>query len=153
MKRIKLTQGKFALVDDDDFNKLSKYKWCLVNVTNNCKYAVTTIKCKQFSMHRVIMNIKNSNIFVDHINRNGLDNRKENLRIVSCSENAMNASIRSDNKSGFKGIYWNKLSGKWHTQIWFNKKCIYLGSYDSLNLAKIIRKLGEIEYFGDYAAK
>jgi len=103
MKKIPLSQGKFALVDDEDFERLSKYKWCLNN--NYAGRRVTTgyRKSTIIYMHSVI-NGTTIGKDTDHINRNKLDNRRENLRTCSRSDNIRNTPARKDNKSGEKCI-------------------------------------------------
>ena len=97
MKEIQLTQGKVALVDDDDFKLLGQWIWCACK-QKNIYYAIATSfankpygqkTCSSQMMHRIIMNAPKG-MDVDHINHDGLDNRKENLRICTVSENGMN---------------------------------------------------------------
>lgn len=97
MKEIQLTQGKVALVDDEDFEYLNQWKWLAHSDGNNfyAEHHVLSYKIdgkkhnKSVKMHRLIMK-PSSNMHIDHINRNGLDNRKENLRIVTHRENHHN---------------------------------------------------------------
>jgi len=128
MKKIKLSQDKYALVDDDDYEILSVYKW-YARKDRYIFYAQrkNNPNDKAILMHRVIMNPP-SNMFIDHINRNGLDNRKKNLRIVTHSQNHFNEKIRIDNTSGYKGIQFNKKNKKWIAYI--SKK--YLGSFKDI---------------------
>jgi len=97
MKTIKLTQGKYTVVDDDDFVKLSQFKWCANKKYNNRFYAVRNTyengrdKPHQIYMHHVILKVKpRIKKVVDHINNDPLDNRKINLRIVNRAENLKN---------------------------------------------------------------
>lgn len=105
MKKIKLTQGKYAIVDDEDFEWLNQWKWCY------CKYVIRDIilnkKNKRIYMHRLIMNTPEK-MQTDHINGNKLDNRRNNLRICTQSQNNMNRKISKLNTSGYRGIYWDK---------------------------------------------
>lgn len=107
MKKIKLTQDKVALVDDADYKILSKVKW-YARRDRNTFYAQRKNfidgRWKIVLMHRFIMN-PSDDMFIDHINRNGLDNRRENLRIVTHSQNHFNEKLRVDNTSGFKGVH------------------------------------------------
>ncbi len=77
-------------------------------------------------MHRQIMNAPKG-IEVDHINSNGLDNRRSNLRLANRSENMRNICATSRNTSGFKGVTWHKAHSKWQAQITLNRKTYYLG--------------------------
>lgn len=128
MKTILLSQGKFAIVDDEDYEKLSKYKWC-ANNRHGCWYAVRTSNKKIIRMHRQILGLKKGDgMKTDHVNHNGLDNRRCNLRICTLAENNHN---RQRNKkwrsSKFKGVSWDKKMEKWRTQICYNYKLTYIG--------------------------
>ena len=150
MKKIKLTQNKFALVDDEDFEYLNQFKWQL----NDNGYAVRSehiylginkYKNNHIRMHREI-NKTPKELFTDHINRNKLDNRKSNLRTVTKSENAINTKLNSNNASGYKGIYWDKFTNKWRAEIKIFYKKISLGRFLNLEDAILARKEGEIKY-------
>ena len=120
MKQIPLTQGKFALVDDEDFQELSKYKWCAVRQYNNKIYAVRDMlfdwKRKNLKMHRFLMNTPKL-LHTDHIDWNWLNNQKSNLRVCTHQENMMNQGKRKNNTSGFKGVSWDKWNKKWRARI------------------------------------
>jgi len=132
MKKIPLTQGKYALVDDEDFEKLIKHKWHLAKCYNtfyakrgfrvkgNYKHSIT-----QF-MHRVILNTP-SGFETDHIDGNGLNNQKSNLRITTRRTNGQN---RHHNKtSSFLGVSWKPRQKRWAAQITINGRCRYLGIF------------------------
>lgn len=91
------------------------------------------------------------NMEIDHINGNPLDNRIENLRLASRSQNAFNTSLRKDNKSGVKGVNWNKANNNWRARITVNKKEIEIGSYETIEEAKLAIAAARIKYHGDYA--
>ena len=141
MKKIKLTQKKYALVDNEDFDKINNFKWHY----NSNGYARTSNP--KLYMHHLIKPIFN-NFEIDHINRNRLDNRKSNLRIVNHSDNLINTSLRKDNKSGYKGVSWDKFRNKWTTRIQVNKKNISLGRYSNIQGAWLARKMAERIYYG-----
>lgn len=88
---------------------------------------------------------------IDHINGNPLDNRIENLRLASRSQNAFNTRIRKSNKSGVKGVNWNKANNNWRARITVNKKEIEIGSYETIEEAKVAIAAARIKYHGDYA--
>ena len=88
---------------------------------------------------------------VDHINHNGLDNRKCNLRICTNQENICNCEIPKNNKSGCKGVYWAKDKHKWTVQVTVNNKTIYIGRYDNLEEAIMARKEASKKYYGEFA--
>lgn len=144
MKEIKLKHGETVLVDEEDFEELNKYKWCL----NSGGYA-TRMNDGHTSilMHRFI-NKTPKGLETDHINGNKLDNRRANLRSVTHSQNQIHSRLPKTNTSGFKGIVWDKKNKKWQVQIKLNQKNIYLGRYSDVELAKVARKEGEKLYFG-----
>lgn len=122
MKRIPLTQGKYALVDDDMFDYLSQWKW-YTHKNKNVYYAE---KRRSYAMHRLIMNAKKGQP-VDHKNRNGLDNQKDNLRFATISQNAQNQKLQRGCSSRYKGVNWHKRDKKWQSRIKINNKTIHLG--------------------------
>ena len=132
MKKINLTQGKHAIVDDDDYPCLIKLKWCVAK-DGNTFYAVSRIKQKTIRMHRYILNLKKGEgPHVDHINHNGLDNRKSNLRTCTSRENQLNQ------KRKCSGATFNKAARKWKAQIKTNGKRVYLGLYKKREDAEMI---------------
>jgi hypothetical protein len=93
MKKIKTTKGIYCLVDEDDFEKLNKYRWYFCSMDGETGYAYAKVDGKLVSMHRFLMRFP-IGLEIDHINHDKLDNRKQNLRIVSRSENAFNRKIQ-----------------------------------------------------------
>ena len=133
-RRIQLTQGKYAIVDPEDYEQLNKYKWHAVNRRHTFYVErVVRVEGRQviIKMHREILKVPDG-MFVDHINHNGLDNRKANLRPATRAEN--NRNRRKTNKrichSRFKGISWHKHRKKWQVQIWFNRDVKFIGYFD-----------------------
>ena len=115
---IKLASGKgVALVDFADYGLVSRYNWSYrYNTHDKSKgYAQSWINGKTVSMHRMIMHAQKGQE-IDHINGNGLDNRRDNLRFCTHAENARNGKQRA-NTSGYRGVYWNKRQGNWQVQI------------------------------------
>lgn len=133
MKKIPLTQGKVALVDDEDFEELSKYKWHAHKQCGGTFYAgrnqkLANGKYRYIHMHKEIMNTPDD-MHTDHINHNGLDNRRENLRVCTSSQNMMNRLKHSNNTSGFKGVSFHSRDKKWQAGIRLNTKRIHLGYF------------------------
>lgn len=135
MKRIKLTQGKYAMVDDSDFRWLNQWRWyAALDKKNRTFYAQRhcwnkqTKKDEIVRMHRLILDAPKGKM-VDHISGDCLDNRRENIRVVSHQENSLNRRIQKDNTSGFKGVHWNKQSGKWTACIQKGRVSFFLGYF------------------------
>ena len=137
-------------IDKNDLEKCSKLTWHYAK-NKYSKYIQTRIKGKMIKLHRYIMNINNSNLVVDHINRNPLDNRKSNLRICSYKENSFNKSIRVDNTSGIPGVSFHKTNKTWRAKIKYNNLTIHLGYFEDINEALINRRVAEEILFGEYS--
>lgn len=142
MKKIKLTQGKFALVDNEDFNLLKKRKWHLTYYG----YAATNINRKSTLMHHLIVGKPPLTLDTDHINRDKLDNQRHNLRFISRRDNMLNTGIRSTNKSGHKGVHWDKENKKWVASITKYGKYINLGRFTNIDGAVHARRQAEEDY-------
>lgn len=156
MRKILVHSGthgnKFAFIDDEDYDIISKYRWW----RGGCgkKYAFTTIynghnKKKHHSMHRMIM--KYPKLGIDHIDGDTFNNQKSNFRICTQAQNTCNKAIQSNNKSGFKGVYFcNKLK-KFRAGISINQHSKYLGTFDtSMEAAKAYNK-SALENYGEFA--
>ena len=121
-----------AIIDKEDIDRCKQHKWH-IKESRNTDYAITTInENKKIFLHRYILNYT-GNLDIDHINHNGLDNRKENLRIISHAKNIAN-QYNDDN-----GICKVK-SGRYRVTICKNSKSIYIGTYDTFDKAYIVRK-------------
>jgi len=152
MKKIFLNKNKHALVDDEDYGWLSKYKWTAKESGGNIFYAIrrNPENGKHLYMHKVIMgNLRGFE--VDHANGDSLDNRKSNLRICSHKQNLRNQKLSSANTSGYKGVYLRKDTKKWEAGIKVNQKRIVLGSFDDILDAAKAYNNAAIEYFGEFA--
>jgi hypothetical protein len=140
MKEIPLTQRKVALVDDEDYLELSKHKWH-AQKDGKTFYASRSSptdspgKRRTLLMHTVIMGAA-ENLETDHINGDGLDNRKENLRIVTKRGNQQNR--HQAKTSRFPGVRWHKIAKKWATEIQIKKRKHHLGLYDDEETAGIV---------------
>lgn len=152
MKYIKLYHGELVKVDNDDFDKLNQYKWhlCAYGYAERSKYFPESQKSIQVKMHREIMGFP-KDLEVDHINQDRLDNRKENLRLVTKSQNGMNRGPTKKNKSGYKGIHWDEINKKWSVHVNANKKMVFFGRYKSLKEAIIACNKARSVYHGEYA--
>ena len=156
MKQIPLTKGKIALVDDADFEWLSQWRWCY----NSRGYAARgqrvgpriLNKTKTVLMHREVLGISGeefSDTNVDHKNRDRLDNRRENLRICTDADNRANSGRRSDNTSGYKGVF-RKRTG-WQAQVKKGGKSVFCKTFRTPEEAA--RAYDEVakKLFGEFA--
>ncbi len=154
MKKIQLTQGKVALVDDEDFEKLSVFKW-YAHWNGGKWYAVRSSngKQKRFYMHREILNIT-IGIQGDHRSGDGLDNRRENLRFCTNQQNAFNQkNPHKDNKLGIKGVRRCEDRKKFQARIKIDGKQIHLGCFNVMGDADSAYRIAEEKYFGEFARK
>lgn len=130
-----------TLVGKENIERVKKYKWFL----NSKGYVTTLYKNKVIRLHHLIIGKPPRKLITDHINNNKTDNRNQNLRFVTHSQNCMNKKV--------KGIYWHKRNNRWRAQIVVNHKQIYLGNFVNEQDAIKVRKKAEIKYFGEYAFK
>jgi hypothetical protein len=152
MKEIELTQGKVAIVDDDMFEELSSVKWYARKdrMTGNY-YAVRSHHGVKFLyMHRVVLRAPDG-AQVDHANRNTLDNRRENLRLCSDSQNRANTPKYLQATSRYKGVCWEARYNKWRAVIYKDRKRRFLGNFqDEIDAARAYDKAA-VELFGEFA--
>lgn len=137
------TKGEPFLVDLEDFWKVKDVCWH----TNADGYFVDRNSRR---IQRLIVDCPDDMV-VDHINHDIADNRKENLRIVTPSQNQMNSKLSSNNTSGVTGVYWVKKCSKWNANIKINNKYIHLGNFTGFDDAVKARKEAEQKYFGEYS--
>ena len=137
-----------SILDLDDVDKIKEYKWRLIS----SGYVTTEINKKIILLHRLITNCPD-NMCVDHIDRNPLNNRKNNLRICTPQENNFNKGLIKTNTSGATGVSWCNRESKWRARIQINSKEIHLGMFENKKDAIEARKRAEIKYFGEYRNK
>jgi hypothetical protein len=151
VKELVISDGTSVMVDDDDYEKLSKWKWS----ANGNGYAVRNEryepkKYRKQYLHRAIVNAQPGE-YVDHINGDTLDNRKENLRICTNAENSRNSRKKQVGISKYKGVTKDKRVDKWVAQIMINRKNINLGSFKSEVDAAITYNTAAVKYHGEFA--
>lgn len=140
MIEIPLTQGKVALIDDEDFEAVSKHKWYAEKSRDGRRwYAATSIRTAEgkkttIKMHRYIKGITDSKIDCDHHDLNGLNNQKINLRVCTRAQNMQNTQVKSNSSSGLKGVVLHKKSGLWMARIRANGKQVLLGYFKTAEL-------------------
>lgn len=144
-----LSNGMVAIVDAADAEWLSCYRWRALQVTRTW-YAVRNERKRLIYMHREIMHPP-AGLIVDHINRNGLDNRRCNLRLVTRSQNNMHAAKREGCSSSYKGVDWQAGSRKWRARIKAHGRHIYLGMYETEIEAALAYDAAAIIYHGRFA--
>lgn len=137
-----------VILDIEDVKLVSPYKWHL----KDDGYSRSNKPKKGILLHRFLMNPEKNQV-VDHINRNKLDCRKSNLRICTQLENNKNSGMRKDNKTGVRGVIFDKASPKtpYLSEIIVDKKRIKLGRFETLDEAKKVRIDAELQYFGEFA--
>ena len=157
MKAIPLTHGKEAFVDDEDYDYLSQWKWSLEPRRRSCY-----VRRKQYGLSR------STNVYlhqvvaergglgqgpgdIDHIDGNGLNNQRTNLRAATRSQNNANQRISRRNRSGFKGVYWSRAARKWAAQIGVSGKHKYLGVFSTETEAARAYNLAALMEFGEFA--
>ncbi len=158
MREIQLTHGHVALVDDEDFEVVNQFIWYP-------RKGVSTIyarandyenkKQRRVDMHRLVMNAQPGQV-VDHINCNGLDNRKENLRICTHTQNQWNQNkqITWEGKpcsSKYRGVSWKKQNKKWSAVISYNGKQFWIGVFNKEDDAALAYNKKAKELYGEYA--
>lgn len=145
MKKIPLTQGKFALVDDEDYEFLMQWKW---HYTGR---VAKRSKCHGVQqMHRLIMNTNNG-FEVDHINHDTLDNQKNNLRNVTRKQNCMNKGAEKNSTSKYVGVSWCTKRKKWVSNIMINGIQKNLGRFSCEKKAAIAYNEKAVKLFGEFA--
>jgi hypothetical protein len=117
------------------------------------KYLQTKIQGKCYAVHRLIFMYHNGYCpdQLDHINRDSLDNRIENLRPATSSQNMMNRKLFSNSKSGYSGVSWHKASGKWFVYVDSNKRRRNIGYFEDLELAALVASEARDKYHGSFA--
>lgn len=149
-KKIVLSNGGFALVDEEDYEKAIQYKWMRHRIEINREIVETTTKPRLF-LSRFIMN-PSEGMQVDHIDGNTFNNRKSNLRICTNAENSRNTKLYSTNTTGFRGVIWDKDLKRWKVRITVDFKRIYLGSYRNIEDAAKAYDKAALKYHGEFAS-
>jgi hypothetical protein len=123
-----------ASVDAEDYEWLKQWRWSF-----NSIYAARMVNRKIIFMHHLIVGQPFSpRLHTDHVNREPLDNRRSNLRIIPVSQNMRNSKVRADNTSGFKGVIWDKARGCWVAQTSMDGRRIYLGGHATAEAANLV---------------
>ncbi|MFH1882746.1 MAG: HNH endonuclease [Planctomycetota bacterium] len=146
---IPLTQGKFAIVDAEDYDRPAQHKWCAVKGRDTF-YAQRGSNGRVVSMHREIMRAPKG-VVCDHKNHNGLDNRKSNLRLCTSAQNQYNKKAKKGCSSRYKGVVRRGAYKRWRARIGFNRKRIHLGDFADEKQAAMAYDDKAAELFGEFA--
>ncbi len=144
--QIALSGGFFALVDDQDA-WVSSHKWSVARCGDKI-YARRSKAGRHVYLHREVLGFSPKDPEVDHKDGDGLNCTRDNLRPVSHAINARNSKVRSDNKSGFRGVSFSKKTGKWAAHITIAGQQTWLGYHLTIEAARTARASAEIQLFG-----
>jgi len=140
-----------VICSKEDFELVSKYKWWVTKTNSNNYYAITIIDKKYHYMHRLIMG--EGPYLCDHKNKNGLDNRRCNLRKSTKSQNTQNSrKYKRPTSSKYRGVYFYKAYGKWSSSIRVNTKRVFIGYFKDEEEAARQYDKNAIKYFGEFAS-
>ena len=149
---VPLTRGLFARVDIADALRVMERRWCAVSKKQTF-YAVRAL-CdggrSTLSMHRFLLNAP-VGVQVDHIDGNGLNNSRVNLRFATNAMNSANRMKRPGTTSRYKGVHWNKQYGKWRAEITVNWKHLHIGTFDDEIAAACAYDAAARQHFGEFA--
>lgn len=150
---IPLTQGKVAIVSAEDYERINQYKWCAV-CNRGVFYAARCKNGRTVFMHSMVLTTDPGKE-LDHIDCDGLNNQRHNLRPATRGQNTRNRNIQSNNTSGFKGVSWHKVTQKWRATIKIPDappgKFVHLGLFLSKEDAAAAYDSKAVELYGDFA--
>lgn len=140
--------GQPFYFDLEDFDLIKDYSWHYNAKGYLCAYSGGS---SEIRMHRLVMNVTDPKLVVDHIKHINHDNRKSELRVVQPHENSANKKMASNNTSGYTGVYYHKGKDKYEAEIVVNKKKIWLGAFKEIEDAITARKNAEDKYLGEFS--
>lgn len=155
MKEIPLTQGMVALVDDEDYELVSQYRWQALRGRRTFYAQAKTPRRDgrqtSMSMHRLILGLMGGTLHADHINGDGLDNRRNNLRPATRTQNARNRRLDYNSVSGFKGVTAGRSGRGWQARIRVGNTLLHLGTFDTPQQAARTYDSKARDLFGEFA--
>lgn len=154
MKHLPLANSDMpAIVDDDVYEQIKDRSWRVMTVTNGAQYIVwkgrVSGKHTTVYLHRLVMEDQKG--MIDHINGDPFDNRRENLRVTTNSQNQMNSKKKAGVKSIYKGVSWNSKLQKWKVQIGIDGKDYFIGYFENERHAAYAYDLNAPIFFGEFA--
>lgn len=149
MKEILLTQGKTTKVDDVDYESLNQHSWCAHNI-QGMWYAERRHQNKLIYLHRVVLGASICQL-IDHVDGNGLNNQRHNLRLATKAQNSQNRPLQSNSTSGYKGVSFDKRAYKWSASIKVNRRKVSLGFFTDITQAALKYNEAALQYFGEFA--
>jgi hypothetical protein len=149
-----LPTGHAALVDSTDWPVVNQYSWAASTGEWGVYVIANTVKPDgrrtMIKLHRLLLDAPR-NLLVDHVNHDGLDNRRANLRLCNTSQNGGNSRMSRNNTSGYKGVGWHKQKGKWRAYIGVDRKLRHLGLFDDPWEAAQAYNVAALEAWGEFA--
>lgn len=149
---VALTQDKFALVDAEDFERVAFFSWCY-RMLRGCEHANRTARKNDWRsakqsifLHQEVLRTTEP---IDHRNGNGLDNRKQNLRLAAQQQNLWNRRVRNDSSTGVKGI--TRVNSRWRARIKVNERAVHLGYFDTQEDAGRAYDAAARKFYGEFA--
>ena len=153
VKELQLGNKGVSLVDDDVYDDVVRFSWCLTRHRDGkLFYARGRVgqDRRKTLLHRYILKPP-PEVLIDHVNKNGLDNRKENLRLVTPSQNSQNKRVKVTNLSGYKGVHYDKTKNKWRVMIQVDGQARHVGKFDCPVKAAIVYDTEARKHFGEFA--
>lgn len=144
---VPLSKGYVAKIDIDDVSMMQQKSW-VASWSGNKWYGKAA---RNTLMHRFLLGLKSTDPHVDHINGDGLDNRRSNLRLDINGQNNQNAAMSKNNTSGYKGVTYDKKNDKWVAQIAVKRKHITIGRFQTPKEAAIAYNEAALLHFGEFA--
>lgn len=142
---------KCITVDEEDYDELIKHTWSVSKTGNGSLYASTSINCKKVKMHRMILNVNDKKILIDHKNHDGLNNTKSNIRECTIRQNNINKRSRKNSSSKYLGVSLYKRDNRWRADVRVNGKTIWIGYFDTEELAAKAYDKAALKHHGEFA--
>lgn len=154
--QIKMAHGLVALIDKNDVGLVQAYNWHAHTIKGSnyvrCHGGMQDGRPLKIYLHRLLLNPSGGQV-IDHVDGDGLNNQRSNLRTATVGQNSKNRRLNKNNSSGFKGVHWNKQRGKWQAQIKVNYEMVYLGLHETIEDAKEAYKSASLNLHGAFGSE